>query len=43
MSERSDLADAIIRALTAVPVHDEPMPGAWLCGQCPYANVGDTQ
>ncbi len=32
---------AILRFLIAhFPGHDEPMPGAWFCGRCPYMNSG---
>lgn len=30
------LRDFFLRA----PCHDEPAPGAWACGVCPYMNTG---
>lgn len=36
-----NLADELIRrAIYHVPVHDECWPHPWLCGNCPYMNVG---
>jgi ribosomal protein S27AE len=36
-----NLVDEMIPArFLSMPVHDEPAPGAWLCGRCPYMNVG---
>jgi hypothetical protein len=33
--------DELVRKLaTQIVCHDEPMPGEWLCGHCPYMNVG---
>jgi hypothetical protein len=33
--------DELVRnIIVGINVHDEPMPGAWLCGRCPYMNVG---
>lgn len=33
--------DTILRNVALrPPIHDDPMPGNWLCGRCPYMNVG---
>jgi hypothetical protein len=32
--------EAWFNVITVVSVHDDPMPGSWLCGECPYSNVG---
>jgi hypothetical protein len=33
--------DDLIRRIThTTRVHDDPMPGDWFCGRCPYTNFG---
>lgn len=32
--------ELVAQIVTTMQVHDEPMPGAWACGRCPYFNVG---
>lgn len=41
MSSSSDPMSDVLRSLVVqITVHDEPAPGAWMCGECPYMNVG---
>src|SRR5690242_16001988 len=38
---QSAVGDWLIREiLLHQPGHDEPAPGVWACGECPYFNVG---
>lgn len=32
--------DLVRNLVTTIQVHDEPMPGHWFCGRCPYMNSG---
>lgn len=33
--------ETVLRGIIGQPAcHDEPMPGWWFCGHCPYAAVG---
>lgn len=40
MSADAFLLDIWRNVAFQIRAHDEPMPGEWLCGRCPYANVG---